>query len=90
LLDDVKEWTALSICRICPPEVEKRSILEHCSLYRLFTLLLGEMLDVASYGAHGAKLRKLCQGSYVSSTQTKQNLPFGCHFFQNRNDNHTS
>ena len=29
LLDDVIVWTALSICRMCPPEVVKTSFLKH-------------------------------------------------------------
>jgi hypothetical protein len=33
-------------------------------MYRVLTLLLGNMLDVATYGPHGGKLSRLCQGSY--------------------------
>jgi hypothetical protein len=28
-LDDIQVWTALSICRMCPPEVKKSSFWEH-------------------------------------------------------------
>ena len=34
-------------------------------MYRVLTLLFGEMLDVARYGPQGGKLSPFCQGSYV-------------------------
>jgi hypothetical protein len=68
LHDDVIGLTALSICRICQPEVVKRSVLEHSPLLFAWTLLLGKMLDVASYGQYGGKLRLLCQGWYIYSS----------------------
>jgi len=43
------------------------------------------MLDYARYGPHGGKLSLLCQGLYVWSTQTKQNLRFDRHFIRNSN-----
>jgi len=89
-LDVVDEWTALSICHICPLEVGKSSLSEHWLLYRVLTLLLGEMLDVGSYGLHGGKLSLVCHGSYVWSTQTKPNLHFDRHFIRRNNTNCTS
>jgi len=89
-LDDVDVWSALLICSIWPPEVERSSFLEHWPLYRVLTSLLGEILDVARYGPHGGKLCHLCQGSYIWSTQTKQNLRSDRHFIRNSNFNHKS
>jgi len=78
LLDDVIGWTALLICHICLLEVAKSTFLEHWPLKFALTLLLGEMLDVARYGQYGGKLHLLCQGCYIYSSWTKQNLPFDC------------
>jgi hypothetical protein len=64
--------------------------LEHWPLYCVLTMMLGEILDVARYGLHRGKLSRLCQGSYVFSTQTKQNLCINRHFIWNSKDNHTS
>ena len=77
-----------SICSIYPLEVANDSFSEHCPLYIVLTLLLGEMLDVARYGPHGGKLRLLCQGWEVSSIRTKQNQCFDRHFFGNSRANH--
>jgi hypothetical protein len=60
--DDVVGSTTLSICLVCPPEVAKSSFSEHWPLSFLWSLFLGEMLDVASYGRYGGKLHLLCQG----------------------------
>ena len=49
-LNEIVMLTALSICRFCQPGVAKRYFSEHCPLYFAWTLLLGETLDVASYG----------------------------------------
>jgi hypothetical protein len=38
--------------------------LEDKPLDCVLLLLLGEMLNVSSYGPHGGKLSLLCQGSY--------------------------
>jgi len=56
----------------------------------VLTSLLGEILDVARYGPHGGKLCHLCQGSYIWSTQRKQNLRSDRHFIRNSNFNHKS
>jgi len=78
-VDDVGVWKALSICPIGPPEVAQSSLSEHWPVYFVLTLLFGEMLDVARYGWYGSKLHLECQGWYVWSTWTKQNLCFNCH-----------
>jgi len=70
--------------------VAKWSVLEHWPLYVVLTLLLGEMLDVVICGPHRGKLRLLCQGWYVWSTWTKQNLRFDHHFNRNSNPNRIS
>jgi hypothetical protein len=44
------------IWHMCPPEVGESSFSEHRALYLMLTLLLGKMLDVASYGQYGGKL----------------------------------
>jgi len=88
-LDDVVGLTALSIYRICVPGVAKSSFLEHWPFWLAWTLLLGEMLNVASYGRYGGKLRLSCQGWYVYSCWTKQNLPLDCQEIRNRDANRT-
>jgi len=60
--NDVVVWNASLICHICPPEVAKGSFSEYWPLYYVWTLLLGEMLDVARNEPHGGKLRLLCHG----------------------------
>jgi len=90
LLDDVIGLTALSICRICLPKVAKSSFSKHWQLKFALTLLLGEMLDVASYGQYGGKLCLLCQGWYVYSSWTKQNFPLDCWEIRNSDANRTS
>jgi hypothetical protein len=59
--DDVVVWNDSSIIHICPQAVVKGSFSEHCAWYLVWTLLLGEMLDIASNGLHGGKVRLLCQ-----------------------------
>jgi hypothetical protein len=59
-LDDVVGLTALSIDGISLPEVAKSSFSEHLPLWFAWTLVSGEMLDVARYGQYGGKLRLLC------------------------------
>jgi hypothetical protein len=88
-VDAVDVWTALSISRICPPNLEKSCFSEHWPLYRVLTLLLGVMLDVERYGPHGGKPGLECQGSYIWSTRTKQHLRFDRHFSWNSNTNCT-
>jgi hypothetical protein len=53
---------ARSICDICLLEVSKDCDLEHSSRYFLLILLLGEMLDIATYGPDGGKLHLLFEG----------------------------
>jgi len=55
-------WTDLLIYRICWPEQEKSSCLDHWPLQFVLNLLLGERLDAATYGPDGGKLHLLCQG----------------------------
>jgi len=59
--DDVVVWNALEICHIGPLEVAKGSFSEHWPLYRVLTLLLADMLDVARNGPHWGKLHLLGQ-----------------------------
>jgi len=61
-LADVGGLTALSIGRISPLEVENSSFSNDWPLYPVLTMLLGKMIDGASYGPHGGKLSLLCQG----------------------------
>jgi len=82
-LDDVVEWTTLSICHIGPPDVTKCSFSKHWLLQCLLSSLLGEMLDVESYGQYGGKLCRLCQGCYVYSSWNKLNLPRDCQVIRN-------
>jgi len=83
-------WITMTICNIWPPEVVKGSISGNWPLYHVSTLLLGEMLDVATDGPHGGKLLCLCQGGYVWSTWTKQHVGFDCHYIGNSNANCTT
>jgi len=73
--------------RMCPPGVAQDSYSDHWPLYPVFTLMMGEMLDVARWGPHGGKLRLSCQGWYVCSTRTRQNLRFDCHLIGNSTAN---
>jgi hypothetical protein len=41
-----------------------------------FVVGWNRMLDVAIDGEYGGKLRLLCQGWYVDSSRTMQNIPF--------------
>jgi hypothetical protein len=86
-LHDVVGFTTLSICHICHPEVVKRSISEHWPLWFGSTLLLGEMLDVASYGQYLGKLRLLCQAWYVYSSCTMGNFALDCQYIRNSDTN---
>jgi hypothetical protein len=52
-------------------------------------MLLGETLDIARYGSHGAKLRLLCQDWQVSSIRKKPNQRFDRHFIGNSHPNLT-
>jgi len=90
LLDDVIGLTALSIGRFCQPELAKSSFSEHWPLQFAWTVLLGEMLDVARFGQYGGKLHLLCQSWYVYSSWTKQNLPPDCQWISNSDANHTT
>jgi len=45
---------------ICLAEMATGSFSKHGALYFVLTLLMGEMLDVATYGPDGGKLRQLC------------------------------
>jgi len=76
LINDYVVWNAMTSCRICPPEVAKGSFWEHWPWNLELTLLLGEMLNVASCGPHGGKLSLLCQDWYICSTWKKQDLHF--------------
>jgi len=44
------------MCHIWPPEVARSSCLMYSPLVFVLTLLLGEMLNVTSYGQYGGKL----------------------------------
>ena len=81
-------WSACSIYHICLPDVMKSSFSEYWPLHCVLTLLLGKMLDVGRYGQYGGNLRPLCQGWYVWSTGTKENLCFDCHETGNSYANH--
>jgi len=83
-------WITVLICRICLKEAAKASFSDHCPIYFEWILLLSEMLYVAWYGPHGGKLHHLCQGWYIWSTWTKQNLHFDCHYIGNSNANRTT
>jgi len=58
----------------------EKFFLAELTIVLMLTLLLGEMLDVSRYGQYRGKLRHLCQGWYVYSPRTKQNLPFDCQY----------
>jgi len=89
-LDDVVGLSALLIFRFCQPEVAKSSFSEHWPLTCAWTVLLGEMFDVASYGQYGGKLRPVCQTWDVYSSWTKQNLPPDCQKIRNSDVNRTT
>jgi len=63
--------------------VATSSYSEHSPSDLVLTMSLREMLVVARYGLPGGKPSHLWQGLYVSSTQTKQDFRFHCHFMHN-------
>jgi hypothetical protein len=64
-LDDIIMWIAVSIFHICLPDVAKGYFSDFRLLYIVFSLLLGEMLDVVRYGLYGGKLGLLGQTRYI-------------------------
>jgi hypothetical protein len=87
--NDIVMWLALWICHICQPKVGSVSFVEHWLLLFVLTVSLGEMMDAARYRQYGGKLCLSCQGWYVESNWTKQNLAFDYQTNSNSHANHT-